>query len=81
MTFDELQARLENAERSHRAATEWLVYCRSERDAACPHTHKTVESTYFPGDYLNTSYTEYREKCSVCGRAFKTWTKDEGYYG
>lgn len=50
--------------------------------ARCDHDGTVVEkSSYFPGGYLNTSYTDYWNECSVCGSRSEVQTKDHGHYG
>lgn len=35
---------------------------------------------YYSGDYLNTSYTEYWRKCTICGKCSEITTKYHGSY-
>lgn len=48
----------------------------------CDHEGAVVEkSHYFPGGYLNTSYTDYWNECEACGTRSEVQTKDHGHYG
>lgn len=47
----------------------------------CTHEEVTQESYYFPGSYLDQSYTEYWNKCVLCGAVSERTHKSNGYYG
>jgi len=48
----------------------------------CDHEGFVVKkSSYFPGGYLNTSYTDYWNECEVCGARSETSTVNHGHYG
>lgn len=47
----------------------------------CTHEEVKQESYYFSGSYLDQSYTEYWNKCVLCGAKSESTRKSNGYYG
>ena len=47
----------------------------------CTHDVVRRESYYFPGSYLDQSYTEYWNVCELCGEKSESARTSNGYYG
>lgn len=81
MTFEELQSKIEVVKVISKQWDDLLKGLVAQRNEACPHTELVADSYYFSGSYYDQSYTDYWDRCKVCGKVFNERTKGNGYYG
>ncbi len=47
----------------------------------CTHEEIEQKSSYYPGGYYDTSYTDYWNQCKLCGVRSEKTTENHGSYG
>jgi hypothetical protein len=48
---------------------------------SCTHEEIEVKSSYFPGSYNDKAYTDYWNRCKLCGATSEKTTDEHSYYG
>ena len=47
----------------------------------CPHEEINEESSYFSGSYYDKAYTEYWNRCALCGERSEKTLRMHSWYG
>lgn len=79
--FEQAQADYEEACEDAAKAIKKKCDAQSLRDELCPHTKIEGKSSYYPGSYNDTAYTNYWNECSCCGAKSEVISERHGYYG